>query len=76
MGCMRILDDSGHSVVEWNQEDIESVAYARYIFDVMREKGQLAFATPPGSSAEEAILVRVFDPDDEVVTWVRPITGG
>jgi len=76
MGFMRILDDSGHSVVEWNQEDEESVAYARHIFDVMRDKGQLAFATPAGSTAEEATLVRVFDPDAEVVIWIRPITGG
>lgn len=76
MGHMRILDDSGHSVVEWNQEEEESVAYARRIFDAMREKGQLAFATPTGSTADHATLIRAFDPAAEIVTWIRPVVGG
>ena len=77
MGTMRVLDSTGDTAVAWDIDDEEAVraAEARFRWLLDNER-RMAFARPAGASAEEAELIRAFDPTAEEILMVRPIQGG
>lgn len=76
MGTMRILDQTGDSVVEWDLQDTWAVQQAEAVFNDRLRARQLAFARPEGATADEAERIFSFDPAAEEIIWVRPIQGG
>lgn len=76
MGVMRVLDETGDSVISWSPEDASATRAARRAFDAQRCKGHLAFARPDGAPADSAEFTREFDPGAEEIIWVRPVRGG
>lgn len=76
MGVMRILDQTGDSVVEWDLDDCWAIQQAEAIFEEKLREKQLAFARLAGAPAEETERVFSFDPNAEEIIWVRPIQGG
>jgi hypothetical protein len=75
MGIMRVLDETGDTVVAWSLDDPASVTAAEEEF-----RRQLAGAVPvaraagaPGSAAR---IVTRFDPSAEEIIWTRPVVGG
>ena len=75
MGVMRIVDETGDSTLTWSREDEASVVAAAEMFTNLAAKKHLPFARA-GAPADEAELVRHFDPDAEEIVWVRPVVGG
>ena len=77
MGTMRVLDATGDTAVAWDIEDTEAVREAEALFrKLLDDERRMAFARPAGASAEEAELIRAFDPTAEEILMVRPIQGG
>jgi len=76
MGTMRILDETGDTVLTWTPEDDDAVAAAAEAFDHQRRKRRLAFATKPGQAPDQAVALAAFDPTAETIYWVRPLVGG
>ncbi len=76
MGRMRILDESGDRVVNWNADQPDSVEQAAAVFTEMTSKCRIPFARSEGAPASEATRIRTFDPAAEEIIWVRPIQGG
>ena len=76
MGIMRIVDETGDSTLTWSREDEASVVAAAETFTCLAAEKKLAFARGAGAPANEAELVRHFDPDAEEIIWVRPVVGG
>lgn len=76
MGTMRILDQSGDTLVEWSLEDAESLERATTIFHGQLAEKKLAFAVPPGGKADDAERITGFDPTAAEILWVHPIAGG
>jgi hypothetical protein len=76
MGIMRIVDETGDSTLTWTREDERSVVAAAEMFTRLAAKKHLPFARAAGAPADEAELVRHFDPDAEEIVWVRPVVGG
>ena len=77
MGIMRILDQTGDTMLEWRTEDDASVVAVRAEFDrlVNRERWY-AFARDAGATADDATLVRAFDEQAEEIVLTRPLMGG
>jgi hypothetical protein len=77
MGKLRVLDASGDTVVDWQIEDNEAVREAEALFQrLLVEERRMAFGRPTGGKADEAELIRSFDPTAEEILIVRPIQGG
>lgn len=76
MGLMRIVDSTGDTQVRWSIDDPATLAEAEAIFRRLAASGSMAFARPEGRPAEEATLVRSFDPAAEEIIWVRAVQGG
>ncbi len=77
MGILRILDQTGDTMIEWRSEDPASVADVRNQFDrLVRAEKWHAFARDAGARAEEATLVRDFDETAEEIVLTRPLMGG
>ncbi len=77
MGVLRILDQTGDTIVEWQTDDPTSVEQVRAEFDrlVGLEKWH-AFARDAGAPADEATLVRTFDEHADEIVLTRPLMGG
>lgn len=76
MGLMRILDHTGDTVVRWSLDDPATMAEAESIFRRLQGERKMAFARPAGAPADQASLIRRFDPAADEIIWVRPIQGG
>lgn len=76
MGLMRIIDETGDTVVTWAQDDPATIAEAEAIFQRLDLERRMAFARPEGAPAGEAERIHAFDPSAEEIIWVRPIQGG
>lgn len=76
MGAMRILDQSGDTMVEWSINDAESIDRAKTIFDRQLAQKKLAYAEPPDGKADDAERVTRFDAEAREILWVHPIAGG
>lgn len=76
MGTMRILSESGDTIVDWRIDDPESVTNAKREFDLLAAHRQIAFARPANASVEEAERIHAFDAFAEEIIWIRPIAGG
>lgn len=76
VGTMRILDETGDSMVTWSLEDTETLERATKLFDAELAKGSLAFSIPPGGRDRDAERVTRFDPRADEIVWVRPVAGG
>lgn len=77
MGTMRVLDSTGDTAVAWEIGDTEAVQEAEALFRrLLNDERRMAFARPAGAKADEAELIRTFDPAAEEILMVRPIQGG
>jgi hypothetical protein len=76
MGLMRIIDETGDTVVTWGPDDPATIAEAAAIFRRLDLERRMAFARPAGAPASEAERIHAFDPHAEEIIWVRPIQGG
>lgn len=76
MGLMRILDDTGDSVVTWDPADATSVATARRCFDEQRRRARYCVARRPGEPAALARPLVEFDPTVEEMIWMHPVVAG
>ena len=77
MGTIRVLDATGDTAVAWDIDDAEAVREAEALFRrLVHDERRMAFARPTGAGAEEAELIRAFDPNAEEILMVRPIQGG
>lgn len=76
MGTMRILDDTGDSVITWTVENAATLERAEAVFEQMLAGRKMAFARPEGGQADDAERIYAFQPDCEEIIWVRPIQGG
>jgi hypothetical protein len=77
MGIMRILDPTGDTVVAWDPTDTASIERVRVEFDrLVRAERWHAFARPAGAPADDATLVRSFDPAADEIVLTRPLMGG
>jgi hypothetical protein len=76
MGTMRILDETGDTMVTWSVEDTEALERAARVFEAEMAKGGLAFSIPPGGRDKDAERVKQFDPGADEIVWVRPVAGG
>ena len=76
-GTMRVLDSTGDTAVAWDIGDAEAVREAEALFRRLLDgERRMAFARPAGAKADEAELIRAFDPAAEEILMVRPIQGG
>ncbi len=76
MGTMRILDETGDTMVTWTLEDTEALERATKVFEAEVTKGSLAFSIPPGGRDRDAERITRFDPGADEIVWVRPVAGG
>jgi hypothetical protein len=77
MGKLRVLDASGDTVLDWEIEDNEAVREAEALFRrLVDDERRMAFARPAEGTAEDAELIRSFDPTAEEILMVKPIQGG
>jgi hypothetical protein len=76
VGTMRVLDETGDTMVTWSLEDAEALERASKLFAVELAKGSLAFSIPPGGRDRDAERVTRFDPQADEIVWVRPVAGG
>jgi hypothetical protein len=77
MGILRILDQTGDTMIEWRTDDPASVAGVRAQFDqLVRAEKWHAFARDAGARADDATLVRDFDETAEEIVLTRPLMGG
>ena len=76
MGTMRILDETGDTMVTWSIEDTSTLDRAAALFAAEAAKGSLAFSIPPGGRDSDAERVKLFDPRADEIIWVRPLRGG
>ena len=74
MGQIAILNDKGHTAVEWDVEKPESVEKARMTYNEFLSQGFATFAVAaPGAPAEQ---IREFDPKAESIFAVKQFQGG
>jgi len=76
MGIMRILDETGDTVVQWSVDDPETLVEAERIFRSLSMERRMAFARPAGAPASETTLIKAFDAEAEEIVWVRAVVGG
>jgi len=76
VGVMRIIDETGDTMVTWDLGDTETLERATKLFDTELAKGSLAFSIPPGGRDRDADRVMSFDPGADEIVWVRPVAGG
>jgi hypothetical protein len=76
VGTMRILDETGDTMMTWSLEDAATLERAEAVFDTELSKGKLAFAVPRGGRDHDAERVSRFDASADEIVWVRPLTGG
>jgi hypothetical protein len=76
MGTMRILDQTGDTVITWSVEQAATLERAEAVFEQMLAAKKMAFARPEGGQADDAERIYAFEPNCEEIIWVRPIQGG
>lgn len=77
MGRMYQLDNKGHTLVEWDVKDEESVAKAAISFDeIVGKGGALAFKTVVKNGVKESEVIRKFDPTAEKIVLAPQMKGG
>ena len=74
MPSMSVMDSTGHSKIDWDPSDPESVSDAEQMFDDLTEKGYAAFRIKYEASQGEQI--KDFDPDAHELIMVPPLAGG
>ena len=75
---MYILNQMGHTEVEYDTEVADDVDKAKEHFDAMTKAHRYsAFAVSnPGTNKEEAIHISKFDPNASEIVFVPNIVGG
>lgn len=76
MGQMRVLDETGDTLVEWRAESPVSLEQAEGVFNTLLKAGRMAFARPASAPASEAVQIKRFDATADEIIWVRPLQGG
>lgn len=73
MGQLCILDSSGDTKVIWSENDPDSIAAAKAMFDSLIAKGHVAYSV--GEEGKPASIVKAFDPKLEKLI-LRPLAKG
>lgn len=76
MGVMRVLDETGDTVVSWCEADEQSVDSAREAFARLTREAKIPFARSAGGDVHCIERINSFDPRLDEILWVRPIAGG
>lgn len=71
---MVILDQSGDTRHTWDRTSTEEIAAMREIFDLMKEKGYVAWSVTRSGKKDKKI--REFDPDAEKIIFAPALVGG
>jgi hypothetical protein len=71
---LQIMDDSGHSEVQWDPDDEEEVAKAKEAFEAAIKKGYYAYTLKPGGTQGE--IIKTFDPTAGRIVMRPPMVGG
>jgi hypothetical protein len=74
MGELRILDSTGDSKIEWDQESDGEVELARRTFENATKKGFRAFRLT--KLGNKGAAIQEFDASAEKILLTPPIAGG
>lgn len=70
--ALQVMDPTGHTTVNWDPGDEDSVAVAAATFKEMTAKGYNAFRVAPGPG----VKMKTFDPTAEKMILVPHLAGG
>jgi hypothetical protein len=73
-GSLNILDDTGHSRMQWSESDPAQVAAARARFDELKAKRYLAYKVD--ANGGQAEVIDKFDPSVERIIMQQQMVGG
>ena len=73
MGTIYKLDDTGHGMASWTENEGQEAA--KRLFDELRKEGWAATQTFPGTS-KNAQLIHSFDPTVEDIVMIPNVGGG
>ena len=78
MGKLMVMDSSGHTEVEWDKADPESVQKAREVFQHKSLAGYHAYAVAPvdGAGQRKGSVLKSFDPEADRIVIAPPMQGG
>ena len=77
MGLMRIMDETGDTVVAWSPDDTASLDRAEAEFHhQLHRRHRVPFARACGQPANQARPISTFDPAVEEIVFASPVSGG
>lgn len=74
MSKICILDGTGHTEINWEKGDANSLLIASETFKRLQEEGYSAFETLADGSTEG--VIDEFNPEAAEITFLRPFAGG
>jgi hypothetical protein len=79
LGKLLVMDKSGHTEVDWDVADPESVEKAKTVFQHSVLEGYYAYAvnaTPDKAGQRKGRHITAFEPDAEKIVITPPMAGG
>ena len=77
MGMLRVMDQTGDTVVAWRLDDEASLAAAEAEFThQLTRRHRVPFARRCGEAANRARPITAFDPTVEEIVFAAPVMGG
>ena len=74
MGQMHLLNGTGHSTLEWDVAEPETLKIADEEFTRLLDLGDHAFRREVAEAEAESL--KEFDPLANEILWLRPLRGG
>lgn len=68
-----ILNETGHTTLEWSPALEASVARARDVFNQLKADGHMAYAL---DGEQSGVVLKAFDPTAETIILTPPMIGG
>jgi len=75
MGAIKKLDQTGHSILRWDQRDRLSIEDAEKMFDDLKKQGYIAYEYSPIASGKGRVIKK-FDPYLNEIIMTPPVAGG
>lgn len=69
-----ILDDTGHTRMQWNKKNPDEVAAAKTRFDELRRQGYMAYTV--NKAGDQGVVLHDFDPEAERIIMHKQTVGG
>lgn len=77
MGLLRIMDQTGDTVIPWDIDDDTSLQAAEAEFThQLTRRHRVPFARRCGEPANQATPITAFDPTAEEILFAAPVMGG